>query len=65
MSKEMDNPNMKCIDFVSFLNLLVKIAVTLYGGDNVRMAMEYLLDQHVLPLLEDIEKSINKTHNKT
>ena len=34
LSKELDNPTIKSIDFQSFLNLLVKIGISLYPPAN-------------------------------
>ena len=62
LSKELNNPLIKSLDFQSFLNMLVKLALLLQSKKskqtNPKVALEALLNQHILPLLENIEESI-------
>jgi hypothetical protein len=62
LSKELNNPLIKSLDFQSFLNMLVKLALLLQSKKgrqaNPKVALESLLHQHILPLLENIEESI-------
>lgn len=62
LSKELNNPLIKSLDFQSFLNMLVKLALLLQSKKskqtNPKVALESLLNQHILPLLENIEESI-------
>lgn len=76
MSKELNNPQIKSLDFQSFLNMLVKISLLLQSkrtsvskirgavaisiDGNPKEALESLLAMNVLPLLENIEQSIKQ-----
>ncbi len=74
LSKELNNPQIKALDFQSFLNMLVKIALQLQSKrtsvskiraatqieSNPKEALEQLLSMNVLPLLENIEQSIKE-----
>jgi len=58
-SKEINNPIIKSMDFPSFLNLLVKVAYTLFKRESQPKAcLSRLLNEHLLPLLQEIEESI-------
>eukprot|EP00347_Sterkiella_histriomuscorum_P013365 403364992 len=62
IAKEMNNPLLKNLDFQSFLNLIVKIALIVQQIENIdsdpKQALQSLLDQNILPLLNFIEISI-------
>jgi hypothetical protein len=67
ISKELNNPQIKSLDFQSFLNLLVKLSLLKYPHQqSPKHSLELILNNNILPLLENIEDSIKyqKTQSK-
>lgn len=58
ISRELNNPLIKSLDFQSFLNMLVKISLIVMGQDSPKDSLDHVLNQHILPLIDNIEESI-------
>ncbi|CDW90861.1 UNKNOWN [Stylonychia lemnae] len=68
LSRELGNSSAKTMDFQTFLNMLVKIAVILFeredGVNNPKLSLQRLLDMHILPLLTFIEQQVKEQIQK-